>query len=73
MTQAQLSKVSGLSSSYLTQLESSADKHIKAPGAAKLAALARALGVSMEWLSTGDGDGPKQSRPKAKPRVRRAS
>lgn len=71
MTKAQLASASGLSSSYLAQLENpGAGATIKEPGATKLSALASALDVPLEWLASGAGPAPKGM---VKPKPRRAS
>lgn len=73
MTNKQLSDASGVSTSYLTQLESSGEAVIRAPGAEKLSALAAALGTTMDYLATGKGVAPSAKAPrKAKaPKSRR--
>lgn len=60
LTKAQLAEKSGVSTSYLTQLESNEGATIKSPGAKKLAALAKALGVTMESLMS-DAEGKRAS------------
>lgn len=55
LTQMQLHALSDLEQATISKYERG---DVEEPSAPKIAALARALGVSMEWIVTGAGDGP---------------
>ena len=55
MTQVQIAERCGLPQGVVSRYERG---EIEEPGATKMITLARALGVTVEWLTLGEGEGP---------------
>jgi transcriptional regulator with XRE-family HTH domain len=55
LTQMQVVAATGIEQATISKYEQG---EIDEPSAPKIAVLARALGVSMEWIVTGEGEGP---------------